>query len=68
MKVVGYLMSMYDIASLGGGNVLGVTKPVVKAHGSSDEKAIVSTTQMVLNMVQNKEIFDSKYAENYDFN
>lgn len=64
MKVVGYLMSMYDIASLGGGNVLGVTKPVVKAHGCSDEKAIVSTTNMVLNMVQNKEIFDSKYGEN----
>lgn len=67
MKVVGHLMSMYDIASLGGGNVLGVIKPVVKAHGSSDEKAIVSTTQMVLNMVQNKQIFDSKYAENHGF-
>lgn len=65
MKLVGHLMSMYDIASLGGGNVLGVRKPVVKAHGCSDEKAIVSTTKMVLNMVQNKEIFDKKYAENY---
>ena len=30
-------------------------------------KAIVSTTQMVLNMVQNKQIFDSKYAENHGF-
>ena len=63
MELVGYLMSIYDIGSLGGGNVLGVTKPVIKAHGSCDEKAIVSTSQMILNMVQNKEIFDSKYSE-----
>lgn len=65
MKLVGHLMSIYDIGSLGGGIVLGVTKPVVKAHGSSDEKAIVSTTKMILNMVQNKEIFDSKFGQDY---
>ena len=64
MKLVGHLMSLYDFGSLGGGNVLGTVKPVVKAHGSSDEKAIVSTTRMVLNMAQNKEIFDSKYSQN----
>lgn len=63
MKLVGHLMSMYDIGSLGGGNVLGVTKPVVKAHGSCDEKTIVSTAKMILNMVQNKQVFDSKYGE-----
>ncbi len=65
MKLVGHLMSIYDIASLGGANLLGVVKPVVKAHGSSDEKAIVSTAKMVLNMVQNKKVFDSKYNEEY---
>ena len=65
MKLVGHLLSMYDIGSLGGGNVLGVVKPVVKAHGSSDEKAIVSTVGMVLNMAQNKEIFDKNYSQNY---
>ena len=63
MKLVGHLMSMYDIGSFGGGNVLGVTKPVVKAHGSCDEKTIVSTAKMILNMVQNKQVFDSKYGE-----
>jgi glycerol-3-phosphate acyltransferase PlsX len=63
MGLVGYLMGVYDIASLGGGNLLGCAKPIVKAHGSSDEKAIVSTSRMVLNMAQNKEIFDSKYSE-----
>lgn len=65
MKLVGHLLSMYDIGSLGGANVLGVTKPVIKAHGSSDEKTIVSTAKMILNMVQNKEIFDEKYGEMY---
>ncbi len=62
MGLVGHLMGMYDIGSLGGGNVLGVIKPVVKAHGSCDEKTIVSTAKMILNMVQNKKIFDEKYA------
>lgn len=63
MELFGSLMNVYDIASLGGGNILGTIKPVVKAHGGCDEKAIVSTTGMVLNMAQNKEIFDSKYAK-----
>ena len=65
MGLVGHLMSMYDIGSLGGGNVLGISKPVVKAHGSCDEKTIVSTAQMVLNMAQNKQVFDEKYASQY---
>lgn len=65
MKLVGHLMSLYDFGSLGGGNVLGTVKPVVKAHGSSDEKAIVSTTKMILNMAQNKAVFDKKISENY---
>ncbi len=62
MGLVGHLMSLYDFASLGGGNILGVSKPVIKAHGSSDERAVVSTSGMILNMVQNKQIFDSKCA------
>lgn len=62
MKIFGYLMATYDIASLGGGIILGAVKPVVKAHGACDEKAIVSTVTMVLNMAQNKKIYDSKHA------
>ena len=60
MEIVQYLMATYDIASLGGGIVLGVEKPVIKAHGACDEKAIVSTTKMLLNMAQNKEVFDRR--------
>lgn len=60
MEIVQFLMSTYDIASLGGGIILGIEKPVIKAHGACDEKAIVSTTKMLLNVAQNKEIFDKR--------
>ena len=63
MKLFGYLMQTYDIASLGGGIILGAVKPVVKAHGACDEKAIVSTLGMVLNMAQNKKIYESTHRE-----
>lgn len=63
MKLFGYLMQTYDIASLGGGIILGAVKPVVKAHGACDEKAIVSTLSMVLNMAQSKRIYDENHAE-----
>ena len=57
MELVGYLMGLYDFNSLGGGIILGVEKPVIKAHGAANEKSIVSTAGMLLNMAQNKEIF-----------
>lgn len=60
MEIVQFLMATYDIASLGGGIILGIEKPVIKAHGACDEKAIVSTTKMLLNMAQNKEVFDKR--------
>ncbi len=63
MKIFGYLMQTYDIASLGGGIILGAVKPVIKAHGACDEKAIVSTVTMVLNMAQSKKIYDENHAE-----
>lgn len=53
-----HLMGVYDISSLGGGYILGIEKPVIKIRGSAGEKAIVSTTEMLLNMAENKEIFD----------
>ena len=59
MQLVGHLMGIYDIGSLGGGVILGVSKPVIKARGNSGDKAIVSTAQMLLNMAQHKAIFDA---------
>lgn len=54
-----HLMSIYDIGSLGGGYILGITKPVIKARGNAGEKAIVSIAEMFINMANNKAMFDA---------
>lgn len=53
-----HLMSVYDIGSLGGGNILGVSKPIIKLRGNATEKAVVNTTRMLLNMANNQAVFD----------
>lgn len=58
-KLAHHLMGVYDISSLGGGNILGVRKPVMKSRGSSGEKAIMSISEMLLNLAENKAVFDS---------
>ncbi|MBQ7344014.1 MAG: phosphate--acyl-ACP acyltransferase [Clostridia bacterium] len=58
MKLVGYLMGIYDFNSLGGGVILGTVKPVIKAHGAANEQSIVSTAGIILNLAENKELFD----------
>lgn len=58
MKLVGYLMGIYDFNSLGGGILLGTRKPVIKAHGAANEKSIASCIGIMLNMLENKAIFD----------
>lgn len=57
-KLVGHLMGVYDIGSLGGGIILGVAKPIIKTRGSAGESTIVNTSEMLLNMAQNKAVFD----------
>lgn len=52
------LMGVYDIGSLGGGNILGCAKPIIKTRGSAKESAVVNTTEMLMNMAQNKAVFD----------
>ena len=63
MKVVGYLMGIYDFNSLGGGIILGAAKPVIKAHGAANEDSIVNTAGILLNLAENKEIFDKTPLE-----
>ena len=58
MQLVGHLMGVYDIASLGGGIILGCAKPVIKTRGSAGAEAIVNTAGMLLNMAENKAVFD----------
>lgn len=57
------LLGMYDIESLGGANLLGVRKPVIKMHGSMSERTIVNSTEMLLNMARGKAVFEeNKYV------
>ena len=61
-NLVKQLLGMYDIESLGGANLLGVRKPIVKMHGSANERTIVNTTEMLLNIAHNKAVFEkNKY-------
>ena len=57
MKLAGYLMGVYDLSSLGGGIVLGIDKPIIKARGSSNEKSIVSISGMLLRLAKNEAVF-----------
>ncbi len=57
MELVGRLMAMYDFNSLGGGIILGVRKPVIKAHGASNEQSIMNIAGMILNLAVKKEAY-----------
>ena len=57
-KLGAHLMSIYDIGSLGGGVILGAAKPIIKTRGNAKESAIVNTSEMLLNMANNKAVFD----------
>ena len=58
MQLVGHLMATYDISSLGGGIILGCAKPIIKTRGSAGAQAIVNTAGMLLNMAQNKAVYN----------
>lgn len=60
MEIVQYLMSKYDISSLGGGFVLGVRKPIIKARGNSNEFAIVNTARMLINLDNGAAFYEMK--------
>lgn len=60
MQLVGALMAKYDFNSLGGGIILGVRKPVIKAHGASNEQSIKNVIHMILNLATNKHAFDGR--------
>ncbi len=60
MKLVQYLMGIYDFNSLGGGIVLGVGKLIVKVRGSANADSISNTSAMMLNMMKNKSLFEGK--------
>lgn len=63
MELVGHLMAKYDFNSLGGGIILGTRKPVIKAHGAANETSIMNVVGILLNLAQNKTVFDGKTNE-----
>ena len=63
MGLVKHLMKTYDIASIGGGIILGISKPVIKTRGSADERTILNTSRMLLNMAKNKKLYNENKLE-----
>lgn len=57
-KLAAELMGRYDIASLGGGMILGARKPVIKLRGSSGEDAVVNTAEMLINLSRGRTVYD----------
>ena len=54
MELVGELVKKYDFGSLSGGIILGVSKPVIKAHGSSDPEGIKNVIFMMHSLSKNR--------------
>ncbi len=47
-KAVGELMSQIDLTSNGGAMILGTLKPIIKAHGNSNERSVLSCVRQLL--------------------
>ena len=65
-KVKG-LKTRFDTSEHGGAPLLGISRPVIKAHGSSDAKAIKNAVRQAITFVQtgvNRDI--TSFAEDYD--
>ena len=58
------LKSMMDSTEVGGAPLLGVRKPVIKAHGNSDAKAMKNAVRQAITFTETK-VFDA-IAENLD--
>ena len=61
------IKTRFDSSEHGGAPILGVTRPVIKAHGSSDAKAIRNAVKQAISFVNTGVNYDIiKYAEDYD--
>ncbi len=47
-KDLGALKKLFDVSEVGGTAFIGITKPVIKAHGSSDARAIRSAVRQAI--------------------
>ena len=58
-EIVQYLMSRFDFASLGAGIMLGTKKIVMKNRGSCRRTAVRNAAQILINMAENKTMYES---------
>lgn len=58
-EIVGHLMSRFDFASLGAGIMLGTKKIVMKSRGSCRREAIRNAAQLLVNISENKNLYES---------
>ena len=64
---IGEMKKEFDSSEHGGAPLLGISKPVIKAHGSSDAKAIKNAVRQAISFVKtgiNQEIFS--FAKDYE--
>ncbi len=61
----GAVKSLLDPNEVGGTPFLGITKPVIKAHGSSNARAIRSAVMQAINIVEND--ISGKISENIEY-
>ncbi len=64
-KDLGEIKSLLDPNEVGGTPFLGITKPVIKAHGSSNARAIRSAVMQAINIVEND--ISGKIADNIEY-
>ena len=65
-KSIKELKRRYDSSEYGGAPILGISKPVIKAHGSSNAKAIKSAVRQAIAVVDTGVTYDiAREAEKF---
>lgn len=57
-KPLGEMKKEYDPSERGGAPILGISKPVIKAHGSSDDRAIMNAIRQAMDYKESEVIYD----------
>ena len=55
-KAVKELLQQLDFNSMGGAILLGVKKPIIKAHGSANSDTVINTVNQAISIIKTKEI------------
>ena len=61
-KQIKHLRRDFDASEIGGSPILGVRKPVIKAHGSSKEKAFKNAIRQAMTLTESGALEDMQTA------